>query len=600
MSIKQIIILFMLLLALGTPGASAGVFSDILQKLSITSYSSNVPVTIDYQNQQNYFVLSANIGGRTDELNLVLPESTQFKIDDNTAIKTGQSVSITLKPGQPYSTTTLLKGSDFRYISNIGSFGLGRTETPVPYYDVSGGTWLTKSAYSISLLESQGGVQASSNVEVSYLDRQIIYLRDLRGNTATFENQGTLANGISVPSGSFVVVIDPFGMKHLYDKIGFQSSLQRATDSIDSWFWKYNLFGYWAQPTWGNYWETMKTNGLPSEVPLSGQLSYPTDTSIKITYPTGSYSAQVVAYIPNTMANSIIINLHASKPEITDKSLTSVTEGEGAILTVKVTNVGTEDYIKVSPTSNFYTFTPLSDSRQYVKAGDVATYSWRAVGVDVPGDAEATVNILAEGSASYATTTATAMIYDKPTVVYCDPVRKIIAGCGEKNTWKLQVNSYLPDGTTVYSAGPIYINGELKANGMWSGDVPKGDYVVSGINTTGYYAPTPIKVTIINQDRTANLIYSNTPKSQEAPKFDWENIIWLIILITIIYAIYHFGIWAYVLPIVKMIKHPLALLANPYVGVVALVVLVGVLILLWRIYSLFSNIGSDLLGLIGW
>jgi len=389
-----------LLVAVPAAGVIAGVI-PIPTFLTVYTYAEKVPVSIDHGPVNDYWIISCSLAERKESFRLVLPANEEQQIDADTAVKTPNEMGLLIEPLMPYSTASTPKGTTLAYMARRGAFGIGEIYATPPYSDVDGATWLTKARYNIGLYKNGIKIDGKDNVLISFQDPTVVSLYDGRGNRMWVENLGILPRGlIGALIGDYVVIIDPQGGYHLWR----YDNLEKAVDD-----WNFHMYWDLVDPihtyTWDEIWTWLAENGkLPSDVGIgyATELNFIAPQSIlqqiKVTYPQASFAGQITLYIPDTMAETIIILLHNSIPEfVGTPTITRTSEGGTATLTAIVKNIGTSEYITVVPTSLYGDFTPGSQT-WWVPEGQTREFTFQARAKEVLESGQYPVDILAKGT----------------------------------------------------------------------------------------------------------------------------------------------------------------------------------------------------------
>lgn len=594
----------MMVLALIVPGASAGILDDINSKIdsfingrstepvdeprrdsifnpaTIISNQKGVPVQIGFEPVQNMWLLQATVGWTYDTL-------TMIKLDANTednSNKAQKEVKIEMYPMGSYSIAALTKLSDARfnnyYNDGCPSYGCGAGKFNA--YKVKGGTWTTTTKYNIKL-----GNGAWKSVEINpYSDAQISL-----DNGAYVNNLGILSNGANIPSGDFVIVIDPWGNPHLWSESEYHNAI--------AWWNSYKMMAIWDGTfNWGDVWSWLiAQNKLPQDEVLSLRsditskvyfdcgtgfynLCYldqgETYKKIKVTYPLTAMSSFISLNIPGGMADTIIIGIGASKAVILEYSLTEATDKNYAELKVKVQNVGGKDIISVKPDSSYYQFEVVGDNSKLMNKDEIFTFVFKAYALDVSKDCNkcAKYSVLADGTSVKQgdnmgddSTVGYGTIYDgdAPTAT----------------TAKLTVIAYSPD-NNILSNAEIYIGDELKGKGKASAVLSKGEYSIYSKDISGFYAPTPDTISMNGMDKTEYLYFKTVPQTAKDTELDFSWMFWIVIGGIIIVLVWKSGY------LNAIIMNPTAIIPM----VLLIIILYAVYILMAAFTSFFESVPS--------
>lgn len=507
------IIIFLVLSMLLVAPAQATFLNDLDSKirgaitgLTISSYSSSVPVQIGYDKTQNFWVITGTIGWSKDQLTLIkLPASTSDKIDGTTdTAKAQRETLIQFDPKGSYETAPITRADiHFRQSAwNNDGTAYGSGSGVSQAYKVETGAWITKTVYSVAV---NGQWQT---VEVGMTSAADVNLR----NGVFVKNLGILPNGANFPGGNWMFVYNPDSRVYeLYTTTDVQNS-------ITYWNNNYPLIGYGSG--WAGVWQFLKDkNRLPSKPVMTAISMEPITENgdykyIKLTYPKVAQSSMIALYVPSSLADTIIINMGGSKGVIVGTPvITEATDKQRATLTLTVRNNGGDDYITVKPTSNYYQFSAIGEGTKSIKNGETAQFTFSAYALDVSSNCLrcASINILVDGTDPYSG--------DSGTVIYGTIYDGDDTPTGA-TTWKLTIRSLKPDGTVLTDA-PIYINNELIGKGQTSAMKPRGDYIISSQNTSGLFAPSPATVTMNGQDITQTLQFTT------APQVDIVDLTWI-------------------------------------------------------------------------
>jgi len=361
-----------------------------LTPLSPFSYAKSVPIQIGYNDAQNYWVLSAVVD-ETTAFKMVLDDETTKSVGENEEVKTKSEVGILVEPIQPYSKTNLAD-ANIQYEAQINI-----KHRKVPAFDVNDAGWLTTAVYKLGVWKN-GVKLTSQKVEVDYQKPKVIYLETLEG-TVTVNNLGILPQGVEVPSGDLVVVYDPDGDAHVWNKANL-------LDMVDKWdsgkTYPYrNIFTLYG---WDFVWEkTEKKGWLPQDVQLvhvSDVEITGTNQGITLTYSGIAFAGLISIYVPEDLADTIIVQLFNPIPIIIDVEpdpLPDIEEGDSTVFYVDVKNTGTEGTVSISVSSTYYSFNPLTETTKNMKADELFTFKFEAFALNVEEDTDTTSKILVQG-----------------------------------------------------------------------------------------------------------------------------------------------------------------------------------------------------------
>ena len=355
------------------------------------AYTKSVPVQIGYDEPQNCWVLSAVVD-ETAAFKMVLEDETTENIDEDTQAKAKSEVGILVEPIQPYSKTNL-------YVTNI-KYAVHTVWDPTekaPAFDVNDAGWLTTASYKLGVWKN--GVELTSQtVKVNYKEPKVIYLDTPEGKV-TVNNLGILPQGVEVPSGDLILVYDPDGNAHIFPKADFLKM-------IDEWN-EWMLVGFPFDPwyyRWEDVWSKANDEGwIPqdvqlvhvSEVKISSEKEY-----ITLTYGGIAFAGMISVYVPENLADTIIVQLFNPTPEIVSVEpdpLPKIDEGKSTVFYVKVKNTGTEGTVGISVSSASYSFSPLTATTRNMEAGETFTFKFEAFALNVEQDKTTTSTILVQG-----------------------------------------------------------------------------------------------------------------------------------------------------------------------------------------------------------
>lgn len=357
---------------------------------TVYAYTKSVPIQIGYSEAQNYWMLSAVVD-ETTAFKMVLNAETTEDVDEDTEAKTKSEVGILVEPVQPYSKTNLI-ATNLLYPNNPG----GDPDTKPPAFDINGAGWLTTAVYKLGVWKN--GYELSSQlVEVDYQKPKVVYLQTPEG-TVTVNKLGMLPQGVEVPSGDLVVVYDPDGNRHIFTLAKFIYMLDKWDDHVAY------LFPTGATFDWEDVWKWVKKEGyLPSDVQLvhvSDVTITPDKQYITLTYGGITFAGIISIYVPEDLADTIIVQLFNPIPVIIDvepSELPNIEEGESTVFYVEVKNTGTEGTVSISVSSTYYSFNPLTETTKNMDAQELFTFKFEAFALNVEKDTDTTSKILAQG-----------------------------------------------------------------------------------------------------------------------------------------------------------------------------------------------------------
>lgn len=353
---------------------------------AIYAYTKSVPIQVGYNEAQNYWLLSAVVD-ETTAFKMVLDAETTDSVDSDTQAKTKSEVGILVEPLLPYSTTTMdpvTKGYEAYFPAN--------TEQP-PAFDINDAGWLTTASYKLGVWRN-GAELTSQSIKVNYQEQKVIDLDTPQGKV-TVNNLGILPQGVEVPSGDLVLVYDPDGNTHIFNKADFYAM-------IDA--WNNHVVVLIATATWRDVWNFAEGRGaLPKDV----QLVHISDIDISnehekitLTYGGIAFAGMITIYVPAKLADTIIIQLFNPIPEIISVEpdpLPKINEGESTVFYVKVKNSGTEGTVSIAVSSISYSFMPLTETAKNMEADEIFTFKFEAYALNVAEDKITTTKIFAQG-----------------------------------------------------------------------------------------------------------------------------------------------------------------------------------------------------------
>lgn len=391
-------IMLILVLAVG----AIGMYYIGSNTYSITGVSQ-VPIKLDFgkhgSSTENYYIVRANIGARSDSFQIILPKDTEFDLGDGKTIKNSNEVVVKIDPMNPIQRTNLVQGTTIRYINDYNIWTPMGYISP-EYYDVQGGMWLTTVKYGVSTYNNNIPI-TSQSVNIDYQNKQEVQIGDIY-----IENLGILSNGLDSPSGTYVVAANQAGMYHLYETVYFKDFV----DSYNNWIQgtdrsipSPSVDWTWKSITWNDVWNKgIEMKKIPKDVNTIGEISYiylgNKPNKIVRTMPIGSYSGEILIYIPQKLANGIIIVKQQSKAIITyAPTITTVDEGVSTRYITKVKNAGSQDYIGVSIKCDNYNV--LGNTRVLFNEGEEKTFNFDLTALGTLSDKEVTCKLLADGTA---------------------------------------------------------------------------------------------------------------------------------------------------------------------------------------------------------
>ena len=355
-------------------------FAPYLLGFSIYSYAKKIPVQLGYDEIQEYWILSTVVT-ETERFKMVLEDNSIETLDDEEEAVAQSEVGILLIPQRPYSRTTL-KPYDISY--RINTLQWERLSA----FDIEDANWLTTAKYQIGVWKN-GEELSKQDIEVDYQKPRVIEIETPEG-TVTLNNLGMIPQGVSVPSGDLVVVVDPYGENHLFNKAD-------VVQWIDTW-------NDWRFLHTGGLWTTSTEKGwVPNDVQLThvSEVVYEGDyDSVRLVYSGIVFAGNIAIYIPSDLADTIIVALNKPEPRVISvvpSPLPAIDEGDSVDFSVKVENEGTEGTVDISVSSDAYSFTPLTATTRNMEEEEVFTFKFRAYALNVFADKDTTVNVFVQG-----------------------------------------------------------------------------------------------------------------------------------------------------------------------------------------------------------
>jgi hypothetical protein len=388
---EQKIAIGLLLISVLILGVGYFFFYPRVKPYALYGYAKSVPIQIGYDEVQKYWVLSATID-ETTAFKLVLQDDTTESIENNQQVKTKSEVGILINPLQPYSKTNLVV-TNLKYVS---ASGWEPTEK-APAFDINDAGWLTTAVYELGVWKN-GFELSSQRIEVDYQKPKVVYLETPEG-TVTVNNLGILPQGVEVPSGDLIIVYDPDGNFHVFNKADFIHMLDQWNELKSM---EFPLLG--VKYSWENVWNKAEKEGwLPQDV----QLVHVSDVKITedkqyvtLIYSGIAFAGTISVYVPEDLADTIIVQLFAPKPiieEVTPDPLPKIEEGTSTVFWVKVRNIGTEGTVSISVSSTYYSFNPLTATTKNMQPDEVFTFKFEAFALNVEADTRTTSKIYVQG-----------------------------------------------------------------------------------------------------------------------------------------------------------------------------------------------------------
>jgi len=357
-----------------------------LPRLAVYAYATNVPVE-GMQYKGGYWIISSTIR-----------ESQSFKLVLNKGSSEGQSkttseVGILITPLAPYSTTNMEPFNLIYYTS------IQQGKQYAPAYDINDASWLTTTVYEVSVFKNTIQVGEPRRVDFDYTKKENYNVDINTGEgIATVKNLGMEPQGANVPSGDLVLVYDPDGDTHIFNKDDFRAM-------IDHWNAFHTYVWFWQTYTWNDVWkDAVNANTLPSDVKLTHVENWQVSTNkdeITLTYRDIVFAGNIAIYIPADLADTVVIKVMAAKPKIVKvdpERLPEIDEGTKSSFSVTVQNVGEKGTISISPVSDRYAFTATTPSFKNMKANEQAIFGFEAFALNTEGNTGIlTIKLVASG-----------------------------------------------------------------------------------------------------------------------------------------------------------------------------------------------------------
>ncbi|MFA4870819.1 MAG: hypothetical protein WC623_21660 [Pedobacter sp.] len=358
-----------------------------------------MPITLNFgshgSSTEKYYLIHAIVGSRRDAFQVILPKDTVIDLGNNQLIKNSNEVVVKIDPRNPTQTTTLTKGTLLKYTSSYDIW-YGYQKTTPNYFDVNGANWLTTARYAISTYNNNA-LMSSQDVNVNYQSPQEINL----GNIYV-ENLGILPNGLSVPSGDYVVAQDKSSTYKFYRWDSLNTIVSRFNDYVD--IHGLSEWGLWSPVvTWQNVIDKMSSLGYqfnPETTQGTVSISYlgTEPNKVTLTLPTGSYSGEILIYVPQSVADGIIIIKQQSKGVITSApDIPTIDENHPVGYSVRVKNVGSSDYIGVSMSCNNYNVN--GNTRVLFNENEEKTFPFTLTALETTTTTRVPCTVLADGTA---------------------------------------------------------------------------------------------------------------------------------------------------------------------------------------------------------
>lgn len=370
---------------------------------SITGMSSNVPMTLNYGQagvlSDEYLIIEATTSGRTDTIRMVVNEGA---VTDN-GVEVGTDVVVEIGAGNPYSVMALTPGTTIQYVKSNALFS-SKVYEKAHYFDLYS-TWKTSVPYSVDMW-FDGVQQPTVSAIQSYDSPRDVPLFSSAGMPAWVVQNGITSMGLNIPSGSYVVVVDPLNSPHVFDKTDFKSAVDAyngyAASNLQTYSWQYA----WTWMKDHGYLQVepdISTHGMPSydykNELYDGVYIWP--ETVTVHYPVGGYGSDIAIYLPESVVTKATIEVGMSKAIVEGAVLDPVTynESDRGTLTVSVKNIGGAGNIRVTAGSSGFTVTPYGDNSPYIPAGGSAVVVFDVVARDVSSPQSEKIYILCDGAA---------------------------------------------------------------------------------------------------------------------------------------------------------------------------------------------------------
>ncbi len=384
------------LIALAVLGAAILMITPLVTPLVLFSYTKSVPVQVGYDAPAENWILSSVLNEK-EAWKMVLVDGASSQVSGDQMAKTESEIGLLFDPLNPYSKTDL-SSIDLRYFAGTtlwGGFGDYIWER-VPVYDVQDQNWLTTARYKISVYKNGGEYASPLEVNINYQEQRIISMQTPRG-AVTITNLGMIPQGVSVPSGDYVIVLDAYNNQHVWNKSDLVYVIERWNNEPKTFFTKH----YWS---WQEVMNWASSNGiLPKDVVFAhvSSVEYTKSgealTHIVLNWRDIVFAGMITAYIPADLADTIVINLFAPKPVITSvPPALTVKEGQSVSFEVKVRNMGTVGTVSVAVTCPIATISTGTTGFE-LQEGEERTISCTAYGLNVDGDTSNQIKVFAQG-----------------------------------------------------------------------------------------------------------------------------------------------------------------------------------------------------------
>lgn len=264
-------------------------------------------------------------------------------------------------------------------------------------------------------------------------------------------------------------------------------------------------------------------------------------------------TARIRVSIPSEMADTVRVGEFCGKPSITLARWQrgEVVEGESNTLMLTVKNDGIADNFNIEVTGTGFTD---ATTTAHIGAGESKSLLLSVTVDDVSSKTLRTGNVEVRSSCDVNPATAQASFY--------------VADRSDVGTGTLHVKATY-NGEVVVDA-PLYVDGEFRANGEWTGSVSATEHVVSTKNTTRYYAPKPRTVVVGRDSETSvELVMLDSPPQDTGFLFYYKYFLLGLLLIIAVVLFDRYKV-------------------DPQ-WVIVLIIAVSALFVLWLLYDFFTN-----------
>jgi len=484
--------------------------------LSTTSAPTLIPVEFEEQDNPDgytgmYWVGTAQITG-TDTKYKLVPEGGSYSDSitvDITGIETAWTAPLST-PALPLEYGTMKTKWFVPYSSS----------EPVPYKNV--GTSARFEAKATVKIDSPNeGVKTYSLTNTGSDSTIPVSIKDKDGisRTAYFKFNGVqLASGNLPPTGDLVLLdTDVYGGHRLVKTDFLNSAVSNwntcvfpycgESKSVCNLDWTTCTFVEGTYPdTWDETYTYMSVNNqIPDEgkPPTSIGLTA-SSTRVNIAYPTSTFAPIVTFYIPEALAEYVV--LVEQEPSFAFDSISTLegVECESARLTVTGTATGSGTImLYLDSTAVKSVSWDGGAEKQIVKGAD---YTFRAdvnfaCGIDADKNFDATVRSDAGGLGADTSRMFKIYLADKDTA----------------DIFTLSVKAVQEGTNTIIDTAPIYIGATSVASGEASKNLPAGTYTVYSEDVEGWYTPNdkdhPLTVSL-TADKTVTLEFTTEPPTE--------------------------------------------------------------------------------------